>query len=111
MMSVVETWMRPGARVARVEIHPDLLTEDGILTSVCVGNPLPADVEIRRVATNRANGMTVVYLESDHFVPRRPNSQPEMIDPQVTPAIAGGAPWTFLWTVRQWMQQDPNRGD
>jgi hypothetical protein len=111
MNGIIEDWMRPGARVARIELDPDLLTEDGVLTSLTVANPLPDDVEIKRVAVDQKTRKTVVYVQSASFAPRMPQTQPQIIDPQIAPALSGGSPWTFLWTVRQWMLQDPNRND
>ena len=111
MNGILDDWMRPGARVARIELDPELLTEDGVLTALSVANPLPDDVEIKRVTTNQKNGMMVVYVQSANFAPRMPQTQPQMIDPQITQGLKGASPWTFLWAVRHWMQLDPNRND
>lgn len=110
MGHVINDWMRPGAQIARVELSPELLTSDGVLSWVSVANPIPEDAVIRRVATNSANGKTVVYIESSQFPPRRPNMPPPLFDPQVDVPMSGGAYWPFLSTVREWMEQDPNRG-
>src|SRR4051812_29087086 len=111
MNGIVNDWMRPGAHVTRIELSPDLLTSDGVLSWVSVRNPVPEDCQICRVTTNPKNGRIVVYAMSERFPPRRPNSPPELFDPEVDVPATGGAYWPFLNDVREWMQQDPNRND
>ena len=111
MGSDFQDWMVAGARVARIELSPELLTIDGVETPVTIDTPLPEDIQIKRVASDRATGKTVVYVTSAAFEPRAQNAQAAVFDPGVSVDLESGMEWPFLTQVREWVDHDPNHND